>query len=747
MLNTQFPRWLSSLIWIASTSAFAQVSPANPGFEIGSLGIAPPGWSVNTRGGFGAVLVDQGCRTGQHCAMITGSTNPGANVFGNLMQSIPAEGYNQRRIRLRSAIRVEGADTRAQMWLRLDRADNSMAFLENMGTRPVKSPEWNTYDIETDVGADVSRIVFGVMLFGAGNAWVDDVSIEILGEILKDKLEPARPLTQRGLENVKAFAKLYGYVRFFHPSDQAAATDWENFAIEGLRTVEDATSTAELSDRLSKMFAPIAPSVRVYEAGKEVSPVQMGEAAEIIRYEHNGVGLPTAMIGMGIYSSKRTRKPAARDGLPPPFEASIGSGLRVSVPLALFVNGDGTLPHAPIPSAPPRYERSSEDRATRLAAVIIAWNVFQHFYPYFDVVEADWSAELPKALRPAAAGSADFQKTLQKLVAALKDGHGSVRVSLMSSFLRPPLTLGWVENQLIVTRVQKGKEGGVFPGDRVLKIDDVPVDKAASDARALISGATGQWIRYRLAGELSACDVETKKIKFELEPFADRNAHKTVELDCATPRTKDAESYPEPRPEKIAEIAPGIMYIDLDRISVAEWKDALPKLEKMRGIVFDMRGYPSGIFVTPLAHLTKEPLRSAKWNVSNATMPDQIGIKFKESGWPLPAEAPYLPARIVFLTDGRAISAAETFMGIVEHFKLGEIVGEPTAGTNGNVNPFKLPGGFIISWTGMKVLKHDGSQHHGVGILPTVPASRTRAGVAAGKDELLLKGLEVIQKK
>jgi hypothetical protein len=56
-----------------------------------------------------------------------------------------------------------------------------------------------------------------------------------------------------------------------------------------------------------------------------------------------------------------------------------------------------------------------------------------------------------------------------------------------------------------------------------------------------------------------------------------------------------------------------------------------------------------------------------------------------------------------------------------------------------------LPGGYNISWTGMKVLKHDGSQHHGIGILPTVPVARTRQGVAEGKDEILLKGLEVVK--
>jgi C-terminal processing protease CtpA/Prc len=84
-------------------------------------------------------------------------------------------------------------------------------------------------------------------------------------------------------------------------------------------------------------------------------------------------------------------------------------------------------------------------------------------------------------------------------------------------------------------------------------------------------------------------------------------------------------------------------------------------------------------------------------------------------------------------------------MGIVEYYKLGEIVGEATAGTNGNVNPFELPGGYTVSWTGMKVLKHDGSRHHAVGILPTIPASRTQAGVAAGRDEILDRGIAALK--
>ena len=43
----------------------------------------------------------------------------------------------------------------------------------------------------------------------------------------------------------------------------------------------------------------------------------------------------------------------------------------------------------------------------------------------------------------------------------------------------------------------------------------------------------------------------------------------------------------------------------------------------------------------------------------------------------------------------------------------------------------------------MKVVKHDGSQHHGVGIQPTIFLSKTIKGVREGKDEFLDKAIEL----
>jgi C-terminal processing protease CtpA/Prc len=45
----------------------------------------------------------------------------------------------------------------------------------------------------------------------------------------------------------------------------------------------------------------------------------------------------------------------------------------------------------------------------------------------------------------------------------------------------------------------------------------------------------------------------------------------------------------------------------------------------------------------------------------------------------------------------------------------------------------------------MKVIKHDGSQHHLIGIQPTIPMERTIQGIREGRDEFLEKAIEVIK--
>ena len=81
-------------------------------------------------------------------------------------------------------------------------------------------------------------------------------------------------------------------------------------------------------------------------------------------------------------------------------------------------------------------------------------------------------------------------------------------------------------------------------------------------------------------------------------------------------------------------------------------------------------------------------------------------------------------------------------MGYVKDRKLATIIGGPTAGTNGNIVTFATPGGFAITFTGMRVTGHDGrAQHHMVGIAPDIRLEPTLAGVRTGRDELLERAL------
>jgi C-terminal processing protease CtpA/Prc len=145
-----------------------------------------------------------------------------------------------------------------------------------------------------------------------------------------------------------------------------------------------------------------------------------------------------------------------------------------------------------------------------------------------------------------------------------------------------------------------------------------------------------------------------------------------------------------------------------------------------------------------LSHLIDKPVTSPWFNYPIITEPDRKGWDWLPAYWIQTPIAPRFRGRIAFLINGGDLSYAESLLGIVEAERLGALVGEPTGGTNGNANAWNVAGGFGLRFTGMDVRKKDGSPHHGVGIKPTVPVGRTLAGVIAGRDELLEKGIEVV---
>lgn len=736
---------LVTILALAAVWLFQTASPVrNPDFEEGDLKAAPPGWVVPppvTAAGYAAVITDDNPATGKRCVVLS-STTQSPTSFGNVMQVFDASPYRGQRVIYRARVRTDPG-TRAQLWLRVDRPGGVMGSFDNMADRPITSTSWSEYRIEADIAPDAAMIAFGMLMPQTGRAWLDSVAMEFT-KIDTGPVEPARPIAGRGLDNLVAFARLFGYVRYFHPSDETAATDWDRFAIDGVRALEAAATPQALATKLDALFRPIAPTVSVFVGSKPPAlPAALSKPAagspRVTFWKHTGVGasLPKPQLFAAYSSVRETRDAAGPDGDPSaPLTFDLGGGVRARVPIALWTDG-GTLPKSKT-GAPAKAEpraATAADRATRIADVIIAWNVFQHFYPYFDVGPIDWLATLRPYLSDAAtANEADFLFVLRRLVAELKDGHGQVNGGVQG-FVSLPFSWDWIENSLVITRAAIAE---VQRGDVVTMVDGRTAEAALIEKEQAISGATPQWKRFRALSVLAQGPADSEVV---LQVRTGTAPARTVRL-----RRAPGAPVREPKPQVVEELRPGVFYIDLDRATDDDFKKALPSLAAAKAVIFDLRGYPrpSPIFIQ---HIIDSPVQSARWQIPVALKPDREGVTVLEVGrWNLQPLSPRITGRLAFITDGRAISYAESCLGIIEHYKLADIIGAPTAGTNGNVNSFRLPGGYTVAWTGMRVIKHDGSRHHGVGILPTVPAARTIAGVTAGRDELIEKSIEVVSR-
>jgi hypothetical protein len=74
-----------------------------------------------------------------------------------------------------------GNDTtngQGQLWCRVDKEDKSTGFFDNMGKRPIKSPDWKYFEITGTVDADAALFSFGCLFKGIGELYVDDISLQ-----------------------------------------------------------------------------------------------------------------------------------------------------------------------------------------------------------------------------------------------------------------------------------------------------------------------------------------------------------------------------------------------------------------------------------------------------------------------------------------------------------------------------------------------------------------------------------------
>ncbi|GAA4900851.1 hypothetical protein GCM10023311_28140 [Flaviramulus aquimarinus] len=602
--------------------------------------------------------------------------------YGNISMSINAKKYRGKEIKYTGWVKLnKNANASGHLSLWVENTDRSLGFYETMDAKPIKSSDWKPYEIIGKIDTLGSKLAFGSYVSGKGTLYLDDVHL-----YYKDNNE----WVEIPIKN----------------------SDFEASSI-GEKT--------EQSEWIGKS--------KGYTYNVSSSENMEGKNCLVISYE----GAIKKVKGEAIFK--------AHPKFGELIEEEIGKGIYCQIPLNLFGDDKNTFPKSKIASTLQDslkvLDNSPENLAMRIGNFINTYNVIQHFYPYFEEAETNWDKALETALKQSFSDQTadDHLITLQKFMAPLKDGHVRVWMGNAVPYV-PAINWEWVEDKLIITEV-KNDTLNIKVGDIVTKIDKQLPKNYFEDINSRISAGTKGSLDFK-AQDLSLFGKKDSKLVLEVNG-------KTINLKRDKNYTYTSVSIPIQK-NKYKLLDNNIFYLNLDTIEMDTITSLMPQLKTSKGIICDMRGYPNSNHDF-ISHLLKENDTSKAWlRIPKIIYPNQNKIVgYEDTGWEIETKEPYLgDKKIVFIIDSRAISYAESYMSFIEGYKLATIVGQPTAGTNGNINPFKLLGNFNVNWTGMKVIKHDGSQHHAIGILPNIYVNKTIEGVKSGKDEFLEKAIQVV---
>jgi hypothetical protein len=134
-----------------------------------------------------------------HATAFLKSKKLNADGFGTLMQSIKAEQYLGRKVRLSGLVKSEEVLGWAGLWMRVDKEKSPVAF-DNMENRAIRGTTgWQRYDVVLDVPKDATAISFGILLTGAGVVWLNGTQFDAVDADVPvtnngDKVLPEKPI-------------------------------------------------------------------------------------------------------------------------------------------------------------------------------------------------------------------------------------------------------------------------------------------------------------------------------------------------------------------------------------------------------------------------------------------------------------------------------------------------------------------------------------------------------------------------
>ncbi len=383
----------------------------------------------------------------------------------------------------------------------------------------------------------------------------------------------------------------------------------------------------------------------------------------------------------------------------------------------------------------------------RLLALFRFWNVIEYFFPYKHLIDRPWDSVLPDMI-PEFEGAKDAQQyhlAVAHLATRIQDTHGFVSSKMLAEYIgtaRPPLEVKTVQGKTVVTHIFT-KEGeappaGIKVGDIILAVDGEDVGARRARIGQYFAHSTPQALRWRVDGSVLGGPKDSP-IKLKIQNAAGRVTEVSL--------TRNATQRKAQREGPVFTVLPsGYGYIDLERLTTAEVDKAFEAIKDTPAVIFDIRGYPKGVFPLLGAHLAAARVPTSRFGEPHPGSPDSTQVDRAEFlQYAQPGSGPRYKGKVIALINAEAISQSEHTCLWLEATAGAKFVGSATNGANGDVTQTVLPGGIVINFSGHDVRHADGSQLQRRGIQPDVKIEPTIAGIRAGKDEVLERAVAYLQ--
>ena len=590
----------------------------------------------------------------------------------------------------------------------------------------------------------------------AMTGWMDkkNISIKSFGKsqqigVAKEKnrrvqlgFEPKK-MTNIQKEALASVAKLYGFVRWFYPTKYFDKLDWNKFLKATIVQIYAREDSAELRQFIIARFSKIAPELRFFNTTE-----QCNNFAKTVKHDPNIVYQKWVHEGMGNAGNKAyTSDLLDCKKVQNSFEITHNKqviplktvDLKEKLPLSINVFLPLILPKKrdlPLVFLDDNIPELSDTfpKYNWLISGIVVWNAVQHFYPYLEPLNINWQPQLYAIIDALddAQSESNFVEIMKKKVTLLNDGHAGFNNTSRASNMWLPFDVVALKDKIIVLKSYDSK---VKTNDELMEMDGINCfDKFKRDT-SLISGTKN----HKIFAALASLTAHKKQGTFSQLKLKRENTIFTAEVkrDWTDDTTKS-----------IQFLENDLVYVDLSRL---DWKDirvVFDKISNSKGVIFDVRNYLNDdSLITLLQHLIPTQDTANSWIQTPVyLLPNQKNVTYKKEGWALNPLTPRLKCPAVFLSGGGSISYNESVLSLVKHYKMGKIIGEKTAGSNGSRNSIKLPQNYLFSWTGMFVTLPDGSPLQNIGIEPDILATPD-ANLSSYEDYILKAAMGYLVKK